>query len=338
MLIPNSEPRSCRLSSIELLKENLYDYLDQNQVKRIIIEGPAYVAPLKYQIAATLKKIGYEIILSGDILWGACCLGWDLSHAVSADLTVHIGHDKYITSDQKAIYLPVRFTDIPVMQKLADISSNLIKYDNIKAVEVVTALEFNEYRKMFVNSLKEIGVEVLDSGRTNGTTMIGQILACASKLNSKRSSENNDPVVVIADSFFASGLHYRCGCHVLCVDPYRDRIYWLDAIDPTFELERKEVLRKAIESNVFGIIVEVRQGQNRLKQALETSKSLEKIGKTALIVGMNEVTLEKMLQYDSIEFWINTACNRLPFDNKTMNRNNTLTYSEFKELERNLNF
>jgi 2-(3-amino-3-carboxypropyl)histidine synthase len=77
--------------------------------------------------------------------------------------------------------------------------------------------------------------------------------------------------------------------------------------------KRKGAMARALESQVFGIMVSTKDGQMNLKAALKLKKQLEKKGKQAYIVAAQELSPNNLLPF-KVDCWINTACPRIAGD------------------------
>lgn len=82
-----------------------------------------------------------------------------------------------------------------------------------------------------------------------------------------------------------------------------------------FKNRKKGQKIKFLSSNTFGILVSTKSGQNKLKEALELKKKLEKQKKKAYIFTFNTLDINQLENWPNIECWINTACPGLSLEN-----------------------
>ena len=61
------------------------------------------------------------------------------------------------------------------------------------------------------------------------------------------------------------------------------------------------------------MIIGLKIGQFNLKKALSIKEDLEKSGKEVVLLAMREITPEKLLEFPTIEAYVNTACPRISF-------------------------
>lgn len=82
-----------------------------------------------------------------------------------------------------------------------------------------------------------------------------------------------------------------------------------------FKARKKTAKIKFLSSNIFGILVSTKSGQNKLKEAEKIKKQLEKKGKKAYIFMFNTLDLTQLENFREIECWINTACPGISLEN-----------------------
>ena len=82
-----------------------------------------------------------------------------------------------------------------------------------------------------------------------------------------------------------------------------------------FKNRRKGQKLKFLSSNIFGILVSTKPGQNKLKEALQLKKKLEKQKKEVYIFTFDTLDINQLENFPDIECWINTACPGLSLEN-----------------------
>ncbi|UZE93619.1 MAG: diphthamide synthesis protein [Candidatus Pacearchaeota archaeon] len=65
---------------------------------------------------------------------------------------------------------------------------------------------------------------------------------------------------------------------------------------------------KFLSAQTYGILVSIKPGQNKLKQAMELKKKLEKQKKKAYIFTFDTLDINQLENFPKIQCWINTAC------------------------------
>jgi len=80
------------------------------------------------------------------------------------------------------------------------------------------------------------------------------------------------------------------------------------------EKRQKGALMRFLSSDKIGILVSLKPGQNKLKQALKLKEKLEKKGKEAYIFVADNLDLKQCENFPFIQSWVNTACPRIADD------------------------
>jgi len=139
----------------------------------------------------------------------------------------------------------------------------------------------------------------------------GQILGCDVS-NADRIKDKVDEFLFIGSGrFHGLGIAYFTGKKVLIADPYTGAVEGVDPMKPY----KEKLLRiaKAHDARVFGVIVGAKLGQKKMALAEKVKKRLEKEGKKAHLILINEITPEK-LDYLPFDAYVITACPRIVID------------------------
>jgi 2-(3-amino-3-carboxypropyl)histidine synthase len=75
-------------------------------------------------------------------------------------------------------------------------------------------------------------------------------------------------------------------------------------------------------------LIVLKSGQKIIDEALKVKEKLEKKGKKATLLTMHEVTPEALIQFPSLEAFVNTACPRIALDDASKFRRPVLTIDE----------
>ena len=79
-------------------------------------------------------------------------------------------------------------------------------------------------------------------------------------------------------------------------------------------------LMKFLSSNNIGVLISIKPGQEQLKM----SKKLEKYDKNFYYFLSNDIDFSKKEDFPFIEYWVNSACPRLGFENSVVNLTDAL--------------
>jgi len=79
-------------------------------------------------------------------------------------------------------------------------------------------------------------------------------------------------------------------------------------------MQRWANIVEAKQAKSFGVLISLKSGQKRLKEAMNIKEKLEKSGLTGTLLALREVTPSALMQFPGIDAFINTACPRLSLD------------------------
>ena len=263
--------------------------IKKRKAKRVLIQLPE---GLKSEFLKIADKIGAEAVLSGDPCFGAC----DIQTYPEVDLTIHFGHSKLLDNN-KIIYVESH-SKIDVEKVVRQAAKMLTG----KRIGLITTIQHADDLPKAKRILDKMGKRAVIGG---------QILGC-DQANAKKIADKIDEFLFIGSGrFHGLGVMYATEKKVLLADPDSRKIEGLDPMQTYKEKYlRKE---KAAEARVFGIVVGTKPGQKRIDLAEKIRKKIEKRGRIAHLVFMNEITPER-LDYLPFDAYIVTACPRIVID------------------------
>jgi 2-(3-amino-3-carboxypropyl)histidine synthase len=71
---------------------------------------------------------------------------------------------------------------------------------------------------------------------------------------------------------------------------------------------------QAAKAKAFGVLIGLKPGQLHLDAGLNVKKAIEKTGRQAYLLALREVTPEALLEFPSIDAYVNTACPRISME------------------------
>ena len=78
--------------------------------------------------------------------------------------------------------------------------------------------------------------------------------------------------------------------------------------------QRWACVQEAVNAKTFGILIGSKPGQKHFDQALRTKGLAEKHGKTVYLLMVKEIVPETLLEFPSIDAYVNTACPRISLE------------------------
>lgn len=143
------------------------------------------------------------------------------------------------------------------------------------------------------------------------SVICGQILGCNIK-NAEKMKDEIDCFLYIGNKFHALGL-IKLKKPIYVANPLTNEFFKITKKEiQNIEKRKKGKVLKFLNAEKIGILVSVKKGQFRLKEALELSKRL---GKQNYIFVFDTLRLEELENFKEVDVWVNTACPRIEGEN-----------------------
>ncbi|MDH5794818.1 MAG: 2-(3-amino-3-carboxypropyl)histidine synthase subunit, partial [Candidatus Bathyarchaeota archaeon] len=128
--------------------------------------------------------------------------------------------------------------------------------------------------------------------------------------------------------FHAMGLYLATMKPTVVADPFENRAYPIQADAGKMVRRRWAEISEAKKAKGFGVIIGLKPGQYKIEAALRIKQALEENGKRAVLLALREITSSALLQFPTIEAYVNTACPRIALDETSFFRKPVLTVRE----------
>lgn len=265
-------------------------------------------------VAKDLEKNGYEVIISADSCFGSCDLDLDLLREV--DVLFHYAHTP-ILKFEKVVYVPYFVDYDPKIQ--LDVRE--------RRVALVASTQYCHKLEDVKKHLEEMGYEVELMKGDGRVIYLGQILGCNySALKNCRS----DAVLCISD-----GLFHGYGAAIYS----RKKVYVYNPLEKSlkevraeeFLKERFKQIARCVGKRKVGILLSKKPGQKRKNLAFYLKKIARYKEYEAFIVLINDVSEEKLFNLP-FEFYVNTACPRITYDDYRRFSKPIISPNEFEVL------
>jgi 2-(3-amino-3-carboxypropyl)histidine synthase len=286
---------------------------------------PEGLKPEAPKLAKIVEKCGALAIISADPCYGACDIAVAEAEGLGVDLIVHFGHAKMVKHEQvPTIYVEARATvtvDKAVEQSLPLLSG----YITVGLATSVQHLQaFNQARKILTLAGKTVII-----GDTGQIAYPGQVSGCNYSNAKSIANEVEAFLFVGGGMFHALGIALSTSKPTIIADPYDNRAYPINAEAQKILKQRFTCIQEAKSAKEFGIFVGLKPGQKHLDNALHMKELAEKNGKTAYLLAAREINPETLLEFPSIDAYVNTACPRVSLEATGKFQKPVLTVNEF---------
>jgi 2-(3-amino-3-carboxypropyl)histidine synthase len=307
-------------------EERIKQEITKLDAKRVLIQMPEGLKPDAPKIAKIVEKCGALAIISADPCYGACDIAIGEAEGLGVDLIVHFGHSKMVKHDPvPTIYVEARATvtlDKAVEQSLPLLSS----YTSIGLATSVQHLQtLNIAREILTRAGKTVIV-----GDTGQIAYPGQVSGC-NYSNAKSIANKVEAFLFIGGGMFhALGIALSTSKPTFIADPYDNRAYPINVDAQKILKQRFAIIQEAKNAKQLGIFIGLKPGQKHLDTAVHMKELAEKNGKAAYLLAAREINPETLLEFPSIDAYVNTACPRVSLEATGKFQKPVLTINEFK--------
>ena len=298
--------------------------ISERGAKRVLIQLPDGLKAEGPRLASLVELAGATAIISADPCYGACDLAISDAEDVGADLIVHYGHSEMIEQGRvPTIYIEAKAT---VNVKDA-VEKALPLLEHWKRIGLTTTIQHVDALPEVRNWLLKSG-KIVAIGDAGHTRFAGQVTGCNYSNATSISTDVEAFLFIGGGRFHAVGVALATGKPTVVADPYEKRAYPVDKEVQGMLKQRWASISEAREAKEYGILLGLKVGQKRFDDALMIKEMLEKGGKKATLLALKEVTPEALMQFPTVEAFVNTACPRISLDDAKRFQKPVLTYNE----------
>ena len=283
--------------------------IKQNKAKRVALQFPEGLLMFACAIADIIEQFtGVEVIIMGDVTYGACCVDDYTARALGADMMVHYGHSCLVSIDTTTIKMLYVFVDIKidnqhVINTLKQSFKPGAQFALVSTIQFVAALQS-------IQQLLSADYKVLVP--QSKPLSPGEILGCTSP----KLPDGTEAIVYIGDGRFhlESIMIANPSIQAFQYDPY-SKILSREYYDHgQMKTTRKRAVIQASGARRFGLILGTlgRQGNPNILEFLQ--ESLRTAGIDFVVVLLSEIFPEKLKLFEDVDAWVQVACPRLSID------------------------
>jgi 2-(3-amino-3-carboxypropyl)histidine synthase len=246
------------------------------------------------------------------------------AESLDIDLIVHYGHSKLVKYERvPTIYVEARAT-LNVDASVENALPMLEKWHKIGLATTVQHVQtLDSVRELLLHAGKTVVIG--DAGRLNYP---GQIIGCDYS-NTKSIANDIEAFLFIGGGrFHALGIALSTSKPTIVADPYEKRAYSIDQEAQKILKQRWASIGEAMKAKTFAVLIGLKLGQKRINEALSIREKLEKNGKVAHLFAAREIVPEMLMEFPTVDAYVNTACPRISLDDTSKFRKPVLTTRE----------
>ncbi len=313
------------MNGFDLEEQRIKQEILKLGAKHVLLQMPQGLKPQATAIAKTVEACGSVAVILADPCYGACDIAANEAEGLGVDLIIHFGHAKMVKRSRiPTLYVEARANvsiDAAVVQAIPLLNGYV-------RVGLATSVQHIETLKQVKQILIEAGKTVL-IGNAGQLAHPGQVIGC-NYSNTKTIAEQVEVFLFIGGGMFhALGITLGTSKPTIIADPYDNRAYSITDQAQRLLKQRFASIQEAAIARSFGILVGLKPGQKHLISALRVKTLAEKNGREAFVLACRELTPETLLEFPSIDAYVNTACPRISLDTPGKFQKPILTVNEF---------
>jgi len=292
--------------------------------KRVLIQLPEGLKPEAPRLAKTIEKFGALPIVSADPCYGACDLATAEAESLGLDLIIHYGHSRLVRYERvPTIYVEARAT-VNVNDAVEKALPMLGKWHKIGLATTVQHVQtLDDIREILLRAGKTVVIG--DTGRLNYP---GQIVGCDYS-NAQSITKDVDAFLFVGGGqFHALGVALSTSKPTIVADPYEKRAYCIDKEVEKVIKQRWASIEEARKAKNFAVLIGLKHGQKRIEEAFHVKHKLEENGKTVSLFAAREIIPEVLMEFPTVDAYVNTACPRISLDDASKFQKPVLTVNE----------
>ena len=312
-------------SIFDLEETKLKAEIEKRGAKRVLIQLPEGLKPDGPRLAALVERAGALAIVSADPCYGACDLAVQEAERLDTDLIVHFGHSKIAFTPERVPILYIEAKATPSLKSVVAKALPLLK--PWRRIGLVTTVQHVDMLGVAREQLLKAGKSVA-VGDADRSTYAGQVLGCDYSNAHVVVNEVDAFLFIGGGRFHAIGVALATSKPAVVADPYEQRAFSVDADVQKIRKQRWASIKEAKKAERFGVIIGLKSGQKWMERALQVKEKLGKAGKKATLLALREVTPEALMEFPTLNAFVNTACPRLSLDDATKFHKPVLTINE----------
>jgi len=295
--------------------ENAAKTIKKNNYKRVVLQIPE---GLKNHVSEFINYLETEtnaqIIVSVDPCFGACdIVNHEFQH-MDVDFAIQLGHTPI--PDMENHWIPTMFinaqSDLDVT-KVVEKAIPRLKGEKIGLVS--TAQHLHTFPQIEEILVKNNFIPVIGEGDDRIESK-GQILGCNFSAAKSIMQEVDSFLFIGSGNFHPLGLKLITKKPVIVADPYTNQIRdkELGELKDSVLRQRYGAIARSKDAKVFGILVGIKSGQQRIDLAYNIKEKLVSKNKKAYILALNHFSSSFLESFRDVDCFISTACPRIAID------------------------
>jgi 2-(3-amino-3-carboxypropyl)histidine synthase len=295
-------------------EKRIFKIINERKPHSVALNGPEALIPKIQNSASNItEKFGIPAYVIGDTCWGSCDLNTHAADMLGAEILFNVGHTVSMEIFNEKVVMINAFDDI-IFDGVARKCALELKSKNYNCISLVTDSQHLNQITRVREIFEEFDYHVI-IGRGKGQLNDAQVFGC--EFYPAYNVQNQvDAYIFLGQSAFHSvSVAISTEKPTYMLDPYFEDYSEVTGIAK--QLQKKAILSiyKAVDAEIIGIIIGLKEGQFAHIKALELKKSFERLGKKVQLIALTDITEDRIQIFKGIDAFVQVACPRISIDN-----------------------
>jgi 2-(3-amino-3-carboxypropyl)histidine synthase len=295
-------------------EKRIFKIINERKPHSVALNGPEALIP-KIQNSANniTEKFGIPAYVIGDTCWGSCDLNTHAANMLGAEILFNIGHTISMEIFDEKVVMINAFDDI-IFDRVARKCALELKSKNYNSISLVTDSQHLNQITRVREIFEEFGYQVI-IGRGKGQLNDAQVFGCEFYPAFDVQNQVDAYIFLGQSAFHSVSVAISTEKSTYMLDPYFED--YSDVSGIAKRLQKKAILSiyKALDAEIIGIIIGLKEGQFAHIKALELKKSFEQLGKKVQLIALTDITEDRIQIFKGIDAFVQVACPRISIDN-----------------------
>lgn len=295
-------------------EKRIFKIINERKPRSVALNGPEALIPKIQNSASSItEKFGIPAYVIGDTCWGSCDLNTHAADMLGAEILFNIGHTISMETFDKKVVMIDAFDDI-IFDRIARKCALELKSKNYNSISLVTDSQHLNQITRVREIFEEFGYQVI-IGRGKGQLNDAQVFGCEFYPAYNVQNQVDAYIFLGQSAFHSASIAISTEKPTYMLDPYFEEYSEVTGIAK--QLQKKAILSiyKALDAEVIGIIIGLKEGQFAHIKALELKKSFERLGKKVQLIALTDITEDRIQIFKGIDAFVQVACPRISIDN-----------------------
>ena len=304
-----------KIPGYEIDIEKAINTIKKNKYKRVLLQLPEGLKIHLLKLIDFLEKeTKANVIISADPCFGACDVLNFNPKSLDADLVIQIGHTSI--PEIKKHSIPILFINVKSDRDLSKVIEKAIPKIVGKKIGLVSTAQHVHTLENAITILSENNFEPVIGKGDNRIEFKGQILGCNFSAANSIANDVDSFFFIGSGNFHPLGLMLSTKKPVITCDPYTNEVRGkeLEDLKDMVLRQRYGAIARSKDARVFGIVIGLKIGQQRIELAYEIKEKLDSKQKKSHIFALNHFSPSVLESFRDVDCFVSTACPRIPID------------------------